>query len=149
MAFVGLVFAACAAYVLFVSHSPLIPHIPSVRMVAAGLDALILALVILSAATIVGLFRLKVWARYSIAMLGLLDLLVFGLMSIGVFIARLKWDMAAMTIPNNPHITLGDIMLWTAIFYAALALIGVWWIIYFNLKPVRLTFAENEARLTR
>ena len=39
-------------------------------------------------------------------------------------------------------------MLVIAAVYAVLALIGVWWMIYFNAKPVRLAFAEAEARLT-
>lgn len=142
MAFIALLVAACSAYVMFGTNSALIPRIPSVRMAAGGLDALILALVILAAATIVGLFRLKVWARYSITLLGLLDLLVFGLMAAGVLVARAKSGMAAMPIPNNPGLTLGQILLGLAGLYAVLALIGVWWMIYFNTTHVRLVFAD-------
>jgi hypothetical protein len=142
MAFIALLMAACSAYVMFGTNSALIPRIPSVRMAAGGLDALILALVILAAATIVGLFRLKVWARYSITLLGLLELLVFALMAAGVLVARAKSGMAAMPIPHNPGLSLGQIMLWLACFYGALALIGVWWMIYFNTTHVRLAFAD-------
>jgi hypothetical protein len=148
MAFVGLLIAACSAFALFVANSPLIPRIPSVRIVAGGLDALILGLVVLAACTIVGLFRLKIWARYAITLLGLLDLLVFAVMTAGVLIGRVKSGMASMPIPHNPNLTLGEIMLWLAAFYAALALIGVWWMVYFNTRRMRLIFAENEARLT-
>jgi hypothetical protein len=148
MAFVGLLFAAGSVMLLFVTHYPLIPRIPVVRLAAAGMDALVLALVALSACTIVGLFRLKIWARYSIVLLGVLDFLVFALMALGVAVARTKSGMAAVPLPNNPHVTLGDIMLGLAAFYAVLSLIGVWWLIYFNVKSVRLTFAEAEARLT-
>ncbi|MGB7190162.1 MAG: hypothetical protein WBD10_08510 [Acidobacteriaceae bacterium] len=144
MTFAGLLIAAFSAFALFVAHSALIPRIPSVRIVAGGLDALILALVILAACTIVGLFRLKVWARYSITLLGLLDLLVFSLMTAGVLVGRVKSGMASMSIPNNPNITLGDILLWLAGFYAALALIGVWWMIYFNTSRVRKFFAASQ-----
>ena len=144
MAFLALLIAACAAYVMFATNSALIPHIPAVRMVAGGLDALIVALVILSAATIVGLFRLKIWARYSITLLGLLDLLVFALMAVGVLVVRAKSGMAAMTIPNNPGLTLGGIMVGLACLYGALALIGVWWMIYFNSESIRLVFAESR-----
>lgn len=143
MAFIALFIAACAAYIMFATNSAIIPRIPSVRMVAGGLDALIIALVIVSAATIIGLFRLKVWARYSISVLGLLDLLVFGLMAAGVLVARAKSGMAAMSVPNSPGLTLGDIMVGLACLYAALALIGVWWMIYFNTESVRLVFAES------
>lgn len=144
MAFVALLIAACAAYVMFATNSALIPRIPSVRMVAGGLDALIVALVILSAATIVGLFRLKIWARYSVTFLGLLDLLVFAFMAVGILVVRAKSGMAALTIPNNPGLTLGEIMVGLACLYGALALIGVWWMIYFNTERIRLVFAESR-----
>lgn len=148
MAFLGLIAAVASALALFVVKTPLIPRIASVRMAAAGLDALLIALVIFSAFTIVGLFRLKVWARYAITFLGLLDFIVFALMTAGVLIGRMKSGMAGLTLPNNPHITLGEIMLDLAIFYGALALIGVWWMAYFNIGPVRRLFAEADARRT-
>lgn len=148
MAVVGLLLAVCSAYALFVANSPLIPRIPTVRMVAAGIDALILALVIQAACTIAGLSRLKVWARYSMILLGLLDFLVFGIMTAGILVGRVKSGLAPMPIPNHPDLTLGDIMLAIAVFYVALALIGLWWMVYFNLKHVRLAFVENTARLT-
>lgn len=148
MAFVGLLLTALSLIAQFVIKSPLIPRIPAVRMVAAGLDALMLALVVLAVLTVIGLFRLRIWARYSVVLLGLLDFLVFGLMTAGVLIARLKSGMAAMPIPNNPHLTLGDILLGLAASYAVLALIGLWWMIYFNAKAVRQRFADAEAGLT-
>lgn len=148
MAILGLLFVACTAFVLFVTHNPLIPRIPVVRLAVAGLGILVLAVVILAGFTIVGLLRLKIWARYSIAVLGLLDFVAFGLTAVTVLIGRVKSGLAAMPIPNHPTVTLGDIMLVIAAVYAVLALIGVWWMIYFNAKPVRLAFAEAEARLT-
>lgn len=144
MAFIALLIAACAAYVMFGTNSALIPRITSVRMIAGGLDALILALVILSAATIVGLFRLRIWSRYSISVLGLIDLLVFGIMAAGVLVARAKSGMAALSVPSKPGITLGEIMVGLACLYGALALIGVWWMIYFNTERIRLVFAESR-----
>lgn len=144
MAFVGLVVAACSAFALFLSHHPVIPRITSVRLTVAGLDTLLLALVILSAFTIVGLFRRKSWARYSMTLLGLLDFVTFGLAAACILIGRVKWGMAAMPIPNHPNLTVGDIMLGFAAFYAGLALVGVWWMIYFNVRSVRLVFAETK-----
>jgi hypothetical protein len=144
MAFVGLLFASGSIIAQFVMHSALIPRISSVRIVAGGLDALTLALVILAACTIVGLFRLRVWARYSIMLLGLLDFVTFGLMAVGVLIARVKWWMAALPLPNNPHLKVSDVLLGLAVFYLVLALIGVWWMIYFNVRSVRQTFIGPE-----
>lgn len=148
MSFVGLLIACASIIAQFVMNTPLIPHIPVVRMVSAGIDALLIALVILAVCTIVGLFRLKAWARYSILFLGVLDFLVFALMAIGILIARVKWWMASLSLPNNPHLKVGDILLWLAIFYGILTLIGVWWLIYFNVKSVRESFANAQSRLT-
>lgn len=148
MAFVGLLIVAFSTFALFVARTALIPRITSVRMAAGALDALLLALVILAAFTIVGLFRLKLWARYSMILLGLLDFVVFAIMTAGVLIARVKSGMATMTLPNNPSVTLGEILLWLAVFYAALAVIGVWWMLYFSRERMRTVFTETTARLT-
>jgi len=144
MTFVGLLLSCTTAIAMFVVRSRLISSDPTVRMAAAGVDALVLALVILAICTIVGLFRLKTWARYSILLLGVLDFLAFGFSAIGTLIARVKLGMAAMPLPNNPHMTLGDVMLGVAVFYGILALIGVWWMVYFNLRAVRLAFAGTR-----
>jgi hypothetical protein len=147
MAFLALLFTGFSAIVLFVTHNRVIPNIPTVRMVAAGLDAVMLALVILCFCTVYGLFRMKIWARYSVVLLGLLDFLAFGLMTAGILIGRARSGLAAAPLPNNPNITIGDVMIWLAAFYAVLALIGVWWMVYFNTKHVRQAFAVSEARL--
>lgn len=144
MAFLGLLFVACTAFAMLAMQSPLIPRIPTVRFWFGALDFLILALVAVSACTIVGLLRLKSWARYSMMLLGLLDFLAFAVMSVGVLIGRAQSGMTAMAIPNNPHITLGGILLAVAVLLAALALVGAWWVIYFNLKTVGLAFTEAE-----
>lgn len=148
LAFVGLLVAACSAFVLLSSHNALIPRIPSVRITVGGLDVLLLALVILASCTIVGLLRLRLWSRYSMTLFGLLDFVTFGLLAILILIGRVRSGMAAMPIPNHPDITLGGIMLGLAAFYALLALIGVWWMVYFNVSSVRLVFEEADPSLT-
>lgn len=143
MAFIGLLIAACCAYIMFGTNNALIPHILSVRIIVAGLDALVFALVILAICTIIGLARLRMWARYSITLLGLLDLLVFALMAAGVLIARVRSGLAAMHLPNS-GVTLGDALIGLAIFFSLLALIGVWWIIYFNTDHTRMVFRHAQ-----
>lgn len=148
MAFIGLVIAVCSSYALFVANTALIPRIPSVRHTAAALDALVLALVLLAAFTIVGLFRVQIWARYSMIFLGLLDFVVFALMTAGVLVGRAKWDLATLPIPGHVTMTLGDILLALAAIYAALALIGIWWMAYFSTRRVRLLFVQSNPGLT-
>lgn len=148
MAFLGLLFTSASLIAQFILQSPLIPRIPVVRIVAGSLDALVLALVVLAVLTIIGLFRLRIWARYSMVLLGLLDFLVFGFMAAAVLVARVRSGFAAMPLPNNPHLTVGTVLLVLAAIYGVLALIGLWWMVYFNSKPVRQVFADAEARLT-
>jgi hypothetical protein len=80
--------------------------------------------------------------------LGSLDFIFFAVLMAGVLIGRVKSGMAAMPIPGHPALTLGDIMLLLAALYALMALIGLWWVVYFNLRAVRLAFADAEMRLT-
>jgi len=148
MAFVGLLVTGCTAFALFMTNTALVPRIPTVRVAVALTDLLLLALVVLAVCTIIDLFRMKQWARYSMIVLGSLDVLFFAVLMAGVLIGRVKSGMAAVAIPGHPTLTLGDIMLLLAAFYAILALIGLWWVVYFNLRPVRLAFADAETRLT-
>ncbi|HEV2462868.1 MAG TPA: hypothetical protein VGT04_03615 [Acidobacteriaceae bacterium] len=149
MAMVGLLIAGFSAFALFIAHSALIPRITSVRVAAGALDVLLFALVILATFTIVGLFRRNSWARYSMIFLGLLDFVVFAIMAAGVLVARVRSGMGAMTLPNNPNVTLGQILLWLAAFCAMLALIGVWWMAYFGRSRMLGTFSGPAARLTQ
>jgi hypothetical protein len=104
--------------------------------------------VILAVCTIVGLFRTKPWARYSMILFGALDFLFFAVMAAGVLIGRVKSGMAGLPIPGHPTVTLGEILLGLAAFYAVLALIGVWWVAYFGSKQMGVVFAVADARLT-
>lgn len=149
MALVGLLIVACSAFALFMTNTALIPRIPTVRLVVGIMDGLTLALVVLAASTVLDLFRMKQWARYSMIVLGSMDFIFFAVLMAGVLVGRVKSGMAAMPIPGHPALTLGDIMLVLAAFYAVMALIGLWWVVYFNLRPVRLAFADAEMRLTR
>lgn len=149
MAIVGLLIAGFSTFALFVAHPALIPRITSVRVAAGALDVFVFALVILAIFTIVGLFRRDSWARYSIIFLGLLDFVVFAILAASVLVLRVKSGMDAMTLPNNPNVTLGQILLWLAAFYAVLALIGVWWMIYFGRRRMHGVFSSPAARLTQ
>ena len=145
MAVVGLLFAAVSIAALFLTHNPIIPKIASVRIVVVCLDLLMLLLLLWCVWTVVGLFQLKPWARFSILALGALVLCFFGLQSAGLLVLRSRYDFSMM-LPTGPGaIHVSTLLLDIAAFDALVALIGIWWLVYFSLAHVRAAFARiNE-----
>ncbi|HTZ90138.1 MAG TPA: hypothetical protein VMA71_07350 [Alloacidobacterium sp.] len=147
----GLLSTAFSAVTLFFTSHAIAPAIPSVRILLAVAHLLMLAAVLWSFWTVVGLFRYRTWARYSIIVLGILDFLVFALLSAGLAWLRRNPFIASMDAHPNPSMPFspGALMLGLSIFYALLALVGLWWVVYFNLTRVRLAFAALHPGLTR
>jgi len=149
MACLGLLVALLSIGTLFLSHNPIIPKIPVVRIFFVCFDLLTLAVVLWCFWTVVGLFQLKPWARFSIMAIGAMDLCFFAIQSVGLLVIRGKYDFSGLTIPNGSttHPGLIDIpsmLLAIAAVDAALALVGLWWLIYFNTQQVRLAFAGES-----
>ena len=144
MAIVGLLVAGLLVAVLFLKHYPIVPNIPTVRLFVVCFDLLIFLLVVWSIWTVVGLFQLKPWARFSMLALGALDLCFFGVQSVGLLMLRSRSDIS-MTMPTGPNgIHVSTVLLEIAAFDAVLALIGVWWLVYFSLPHVRLAFVGEH-----
>jgi hypothetical protein len=144
MAAVALLVAALSIAALFLTHNPIIPRIPSVRIFFVCFDLLTLAFVVWCFWTVAGLFQLKPWARYSIMAIGALDLCFFGIQSVGLLMLRSRPDLPAM-IPIGPGaIPISTILLEIAAVDAALAMVGLWWLVYFNTRRVRLVFEGDS-----
>jgi hypothetical protein len=132
--------------VLFL-HNPLVPRIAVVRIILASFDLIVLLFLVWSAATVVGLFRLRSWARPSIIAIGVIDFIVFAVFC-GIMIrARFTPIVIGLDAHPNPAMPfpVGAMLLALAAIYGAVALIGLWWAVYFNLSPVRLAF--NAAKI--
>ena len=94
--------------------------------------------------TIVGLIRLKSWSRYSILVIGGL-LAFFGIISaamLALLPAILAQSAPQPTLP--PHLMQG-MLVGMALFYIAIAAVGVWWLVYFNLRSVKAYFLPQYA----
>jgi hypothetical protein len=128
---------------LFVTRHPLVPHFATARILFAGFDLLFLVVLVWCAWTVVGLFRLRSWARYSILVIGLLDFLFFALLCAGTIYVRFTPIVVSLDAHPSPAVPfpVGAILLSLALIYGAIALIGVWWLVYFNLRTVRLAFS--------
>jgi hypothetical protein len=140
MAISGLLIAALAVSALFLTRHPIIPPIPAVKIFVVCFDLLMLLILLWSIWTIIGLFQLKLWARFSILALGALDLCFFGVQSVGLLVVRSRYDFS-MIAPGGIHVP--TVLLEVAMFDALLALIGVWWLFYFSLSHVRLAFGGD------
>jgi hypothetical protein len=141
-----------AVAALFFQRNPIVPNIGTVRIILASFDLLLLLFLCCCAWTVVGLFRLRSWARTCMLLIGGLDFVVFGIFSTLMLIARrnpLVIGMDAHPTPAMPF-PLGTVILVLAILYGAIALIGLWWMVYFNLPSVRAAFAAaNSISLPR
>jgi len=131
----------------YTSANPATPAPPAIVMtvfigVFAGFLALLAAWAIV---TLIGLIRLRNWARYSILVIGGC-MAAFGLVSsCGSVLMAAMGDQFAAASPNPPppglppHLMQG-IFLVTALFYGLIAVIGIAWLIYFNLRGIKISF---------
>ncbi|MBV8629829.1 MAG: hypothetical protein JOZ83_02820 [Silvibacterium sp.] len=143
MAVFELLSIAFSVATLFLARHALAPAIPAVRVALAVVHLLMLAFVFWCFWTVVGLFRIRPWARHSIIAIGVLNFLFFASLSAGLVWLRGNPFVAAIDARPNPSMpfSAGVLMLGLAAFYALLAFVGLWWIIYFNLSRVRSTFS--------
>jgi len=90
--------------------------------------------------TLVGLVRLRNWARYSVLAIGGC-MAALGLMT-GTVMAILA--VVAPTLPGmppnaSPHLMQG-VFVFEGIIFGTIAGVGVWWLVYFNLRATRAFF---------
>lgn len=140
MSAVGLLVAGLSVAVLFSRHYPIIPNIPAVRITVICLNLLMLLVLLWSIWTVVGLFQLKPWARFSILALGTLDLFFFGVQSVGLLMLRSRPDLPIMIPVGAGAIHVTAVLLDAAMIEAFIALIGFSWLVYFSLPRVRQAF---------
>src|SRR5208282_3322889 len=109
-----------------------------------ALGAVFVALAVWGILTTVGLFRLRRWARYSIlvicgclALFGLVScLMILLLMFVPLPMAANMDASQAQSAQSFVKIMFGAM----AFFYFLVGALGVFWLVYFNLKTVREAF---------
>jgi hypothetical protein len=91
-------------------------------------------------ATLVGLARMKNWARYSVIVIGggLALIGLFGVVGM-IFAQTLLTSGAMPAIPDPVHVRI--VMLIGGFFYLAIAGVGIWWLVYFAMRSTREAFA--------
>ncbi len=89
--------------------------------------------------TVVGLARLRNWARYSIMALSVCMAGFCLLAILGTVIVAAGASKAAMP-PNLPAHTMQAILAFYLFVYVILLAIAVWWLVYFNLRKTKAYF---------
>ena len=107
-------------------------------MVGLGLFYVLLA--IWAITTIVGLIRLRGWGRYSVLVIGGC-LAGLGLTSIfGVIVmAAVAPSLPGMPPSASPNLMHG-VLIFECVIFAVISAIGVWWLVYFNLRTTKAAF---------
>ncbi len=141
IALLGILGETAALGLVFFYHSPLIPNLPFVRPLMVVTNGLLLLFFLYCAWTVVGLFRMRPWARISIAAIGG----VVALFSLTIGLAVLWAGRFTQYLPPGPSSGMAQTVLTAvAVFYFAIALVGIWWLVYFTRGRVRDRFAGSR-----
>lgn len=138
------IFGFTAAFAGNIHPDAQVPGAPPTNVLAAMMAAFALIMVALAAwgiATVVGLLRMRSWARISIMVIGGL-LAALSLMS-ALSSMAMPTLMKSTPMPPNAHIDpehLRMVFMVVAIFWLIVAAIGIWWLVYFALRRTRECF---------
>jgi hypothetical protein len=86
-------------------------------------------------ASSIGLFRLKAWARTSTIVFSVLLILGGGFGALGFLLVSF-----AMPPNQNAAADVGPVMIFMSVLAAAIAGIGIWWLVYFTRPKVKQQF---------
>jgi hypothetical protein len=108
-----------------------------------GISVFYAILAVWAILTVIGILRLRSWARYSILVIGGGLAGIGTLMALGTVLTR---TMFATTMPPrspapNPHI-MAVIFAVSIAIYVLIAITGIWWLVYFNLRTTREFFLD-------
>ncbi|SEF93304.1 hypothetical protein SAMN05421819_1404 [Bryocella elongata] len=119
------------------------PSIAAIQLIYVAMSIVSLGLAVWGGVTVVGLFRLKPWARISIMVQGGLVAASAGFFALICLIAPLM--MSSMKLPSNVSSSQMHIVFAVMGLIAGLvALVGVWWIVYFALRGAREVFSPSS-----
>ncbi len=142
MAFFGAALMLLALVFSLFVHSPLIAR--ALRPMVAAANALGLCFFLYCGWTVVDLFRVRRWARISVVVIGALMFLTSAVAAIGVLMVRPFVPLPPGTSPAQ----MSHVFFAIAAFYSLFCLVGLWWVVYFNLAHVRAAFSASRLIVT-
>jgi hypothetical protein len=111
-----------------------------------GMSGFFILLAAWAIATVAGLFGMRRWARYSVLVIGG-GMAVIGsisLLTTAVTMAVMPMAQPAGVDPSQAHLAqsmMKAVFAGVLVFYGMVAGLGIYWLVYFNLKRVREAFA--------
>ncbi|HTW48069.1 MAG TPA: hypothetical protein VMD92_08975 [Acidobacteriaceae bacterium] len=141
MALLGILCVSLFLVVFLFMHNPV--NLPGFRVIVVLSNLFVLGFFIFCGWTVVGLFRMRRWARGAAIVIGALVCLFSGGAGVGMLVVRNYVPGMPSPAPGEPASilsTLPVIFIGLAAVYFAVALIGLWWVIYFSLPKVRDAF---------
>jgi hypothetical protein len=143
IALFGILCTATGLVLAIFTHNPILPN--AFRPYAVFSNAIGLGFFLWCAWTVIDLFRMRVWARISAAVIGVL-VAVFAALAGGGLLAARRYASSLPAGPSNVH--LSSLLVYVAVFYLVVAALGLWWAIYFNLSHVRAAFGAATLMVT-
>jgi hypothetical protein len=139
--FLLLMAAVLVAVTFFANHQPspalALPH--SAIYLFLAVSIVYTGLAVWAILTIIGIVRLRSWARYSILIIGG-GLAAIGASCVfGTILGRVLHIFPTQQPGVDPRLMTITLVVMTTL-YALVAGIGVWWLIYFNLRTTRELF---------
>lgn len=128
-------------------HTPQIEQYPAIAAIQIASSLAILTICAFCVFTVVGLFRVKNWARISILILGGLLAFISLVSAIGYAVMAMSSLMDQPDTSGTSPIALKFIFLSMSSVSLVVMLIGVWWLVYFNLRRIRALFATRATQV--
>jgi hypothetical protein len=142
LALLGVAGAVVSIGATLLVHNPIIRNAPMVRLWVSVFGALVLVFYVWCGWAAAGLLRMRNWARISTAIIGGIIFLFSAGLGSALLVAR---GMAPAMPLGDSGLQMQTVIVATAVVYFLFSLIGVWWLVYFNLRPVREAFAAGNA----
>lgn len=125
-------------------HAPVIPSLPAARATLLVTNTAVLCFFLFCEWTVAGLFRMRRWARVAVLIIGGLMFCISAVLCVGMTLVHVP----PLPVTRGPSpVSLHTVFLAMATFYGLLSLVGAWWLVYFNLGPVRAAFRAADPRL--
>jgi len=131
------------AVVLFGHAQQMSQYPPGVAALQIAMGFLMLGVSAICVLVAIGLFQMKRWARVGALVVGGLMAVFYGLGAIGCVAFGLSSLVNTANAPNATPEMMRAAFLGMGFAFLLLALIGGWWLVYFNLRRVRDLFANG------